>query len=268
MSIVFVLLRRDLTVLRRHLWEFVARTLIQPLLLTFVFLYLFPTIGQGVGVALGTGGQVTFATTLVPAAVGLGIMFQGLQAVAVTLAQELDLTHEMEDRALAPCATGWVAVARVISGSVHGLISAALVLPLAYVVHAHGAQAQLAPKPLVVLTLIPLACVTMSSLGLLLGTAFRLRNLGLIFGFFAMPMIFLGATYYRWTSLGGVTLGGVPWLKIAVLANPLLYVNEGLRAALTSSEHLPLLAVYPVLCGFCIVFLAAGVRLFNRRIHV
>src|SRR5206468_12733273 len=41
------LLLRDLVVLRKHLWEFVLRTIIQPFLLCFVFLYVFPKIGQG-----------------------------------------------------------------------------------------------------------------------------------------------------------------------------------------------------------------------------
>ena len=43
------LLLRDVVVLRKHLWEFVLRTLIQPFLLCFVFLYVFPKIGQGIG---------------------------------------------------------------------------------------------------------------------------------------------------------------------------------------------------------------------------
>ena len=43
------LLLRDLVVLRKHIWEFALRTIIQPFLLCFVFLYVFPKIGQGIG---------------------------------------------------------------------------------------------------------------------------------------------------------------------------------------------------------------------------
>ena len=46
---LWALIVRDLVVLRKHIGEFVIRTLIQPFLLVFVFLYVFPTIGQGVG---------------------------------------------------------------------------------------------------------------------------------------------------------------------------------------------------------------------------
>ena len=43
------LLLRDLVVLRKTLKEFIPRTILQPFLLVFVFTYVFPKIGQGVG---------------------------------------------------------------------------------------------------------------------------------------------------------------------------------------------------------------------------
>ena len=55
---------RDLVVLWKNKWEFVTRTLVQPFLLVFVFLYVFPTIGQGVG-GHGPVGESAFATVLV-----------------------------------------------------------------------------------------------------------------------------------------------------------------------------------------------------------
>ena len=64
------LILRDLVVLRKHLWEFVLRTLVQPFLLCFVFLYVFPKIGQGIG-GHGTAAQSAFATILVPGVVGI-----------------------------------------------------------------------------------------------------------------------------------------------------------------------------------------------------
>jgi ABC-2 type transport system permease protein len=40
----------------------------------------------------------------------------------------------------------------------------------------------------------------MASLGLVLGTSFEPRNIGLMFGFIILPITFLGGTYYEWTS--------------------------------------------------------------------
>ena len=118
----------------------------------------------------------------------------------------------------------------------------------------------------VVLTLIPLACVAMTSLGLLLGTVFEPRNIGLMFGFVVLPLTFFGGTYYQWTRLAPVQVDGFHWLQTLVLINPLIYVAEGMRAALTPLPHMALYVVYPVLVGFCAVFLTLGLRSFRGRV--
>jgi ABC-2 type transport system permease protein len=260
------LILRDLVVLWKNKWEFVIRTLVQPFLLVFVFLFVFPKIGQGIGGGAGTVAESKFATVLVPGVVGISIMFQGIQAVAMQLSTEFGYTREIEDRVQAPCPIWLVAVSKVLSGAAQGMIAAVIVFPIAAVVHAAGVHAQLSVHWWVVLTLIPLACVTMTSLGLLLGTAFEPRNIGLMFGFVVLPLTFLGGTYYQWTRLAPVQVGGIHWLQIIVLVNPLIYVNEGLRAGLTHASHMHLYIVYPVLIGFCAVFLALGLRKFRGRV--
>jgi ABC-2 type transport system permease protein len=259
------LLLRDLTVLRKHPIEFVLRTIIQPFLLVFVFLFVFPQIGQSVGGG-GAAGSTAFATVLVPGVVGITIMFQGVQAIALTLAQEFGFTREIEDRVQAPCPVWLVAIAKVAFGMIQGVIAAVLVFPIAAVVHASGVSAHLSVHWWIVLTLLPLICLTFSSLGLLLGCTFEPRNIGLMFGFIILPITFLGGTYYQWTRLRPVTVGGFHWLQTVVLVNPLVYANEGLRAALTGTSHMHLYSVYPVLLGFCVLFLSLGLRAFQRRV--
>ncbi len=264
---LLALILRDLVVLRKNFWEFVARTLIQPFLLVFVFLYVFPTIGQGIGA--GHGGRPSesaFATVLVPGVVAISIMFQGIQAVALQMATEFGYTREIEDRVQAPCPIWLVALAKVLSGAVQGMLAAVIVFPIAAVVHAPGVHAHLSVHWLVVLTLIPLACVAMTSLGLVLGTTFEPRNIGLMFGFVVLPLTFLGGTYYQWTKLSPVKIGGFHWLQTLVLVNPLIYVAEGMRAGLTQASHMPLYVIYPVLLGFCALFLALGLRNFRGRV--
>jgi ABC-2 type transport system permease protein len=260
------LILRDLVVLWKNKGEFVVRTLIQPFLLVFVFLYVFPSIGQGIGGGAGRASDSAFATVLVPGVVGISIMFQGIQAVAMQLSTEFGYTREIEDRVQAPCPIWLVAVSKVLSGAAQGLIAAVIVFPIAAVVHASGVEAHLSVHWLVVLTLIPLACVTMTSLGLLLGTVFEPRNIGLMFGFVVLPLTFLGGTYYQWTRLSPVQVGGIHWLQIIVLINPLIYVNEGMRAGLTQAAHMHLYIVYPVLLGFCATFLTLGLRKFSGRV--
>ncbi len=260
------LILRDLVVLRKHLIEFVVRVLVQPFLLCFVFLYVFPKIGQGIG---GGGGQVaesSFATLLVPGVVGISILFQGVQSVALIMSQEFGFTREIEDRVQAPCPIWLVAMAKVLSGAVQGLISAIIVLPMASVVHAKGVEAHLNFHWWVIITIVPLACVTMASLGLLLGTSFEPRNIGLMFGFIILPVTFLGGTYYEWTRLAPVEVGQWHWLQTVVLVNPLIYINEGMRAAFTNAPHMHLYIIYPVVVGFLVLFLGLGLRNFRRRV--
>jgi ABC-2 type transport system permease protein len=265
------LILRDLVVLWKHKIEFVIRVVVQPFLLCFVFLYVFPKIGQAVGGGGGQGAGASasasaFATVLVPGVVGISIMFQGVQAVALQMSQEFGFTREIEDRVQAPCPIWLVAMAKVLSGAMQGVLSAAIVLPIASVVHAAGVEAQINLHWWIILTLVPISCVTMAALGLVLGTSFEPRNIGLMFGFVVLPITFLGGTYYQWTRLGPVKAGGWHWLQTIVLINPLIYVNEGMRAAFTNAEHMHLYVIYPVLTGFCTVFLWIGLRNFRRRV--
>jgi ABC-2 type transport system permease protein len=157
-------------------------------------------------------------------------------------------------------------MAKVLSGAAQGLLSAALVLPIASVVHAKGVEAHLSLHWWVIVTMVPLACVTMASLGLLLGTSFEPRNIGLMFGFIILPVTFLGGTYYAYTRLAPVQAGGWHWLQTLVLVNPLIYINEGMRAAFTNAPHMPLYVIFPVLFAFMALFLGLGLRNFRRRV--
>ncbi len=263
---LWALIVRDLVVMKKNFGEFVGRVIIQPFLLVFVFLYVFPRIGQGVGGGRGVAAEAAFATVLVPGVVAISIMFQGIQAVAMQLSSEFGFTREIEDRVQAPCPIWLVAMAKVLSGAVQGIIAAAIVFPIAAVIHARGAEAHLHIHWLVVLTLVPLASVAMTSLGLLLGTKFEPRNIGLMFGFVVLPLTFLGGTYYQWTKLAPVQVAHIHWLQILVLINPLIYVAEGMRAAFTDAPHMHLYVIYPVLTAFCAGFLFFGLKGFRKRV--
>jgi len=260
------LLLRDLTVLKKGLAVFILRTLIQPFLLVFVFLYVFPKIGQGIGGGGGAGGESSFATVLVAGVVALSIMFQGIQAVALPLANEFGYTKEIEDRVLAPLPVSMVAIGKVVAGAIQGLISALIVFPIAAVIHAPGVHPNLTVNWPILVTLIPLSCIMTSSLGLFLGTRISPREIGLMFGFIVLPITFLGGTYYTWITLSAIKIGGFSWLQTLVCVNPLIYVTEGFRAALTTSTHMHLYVIYPVLVGLCVFFLWLGIKGFNKRV--
>jgi len=114
------LMLRDLTVLRKNFIEFMLRTVMQPLLFVFVFTYVFPQIGQGVG---GQAGQAEFSSILVPGVIAIACIFQGIQAVALPLVQEFGFTREIEDRVMAPLPVWGVAAEKIASGAVQALIA-------------------------------------------------------------------------------------------------------------------------------------------------
>ena len=198
------MLLRDLTVLGKNLQQVIPRTIVQPLLLVFVFAYVFPTIGQGVGGAAGAG---RFSTLLVPGVVALAMLFQGLQAVALPLVHEFGETGEIEDRVLAPMPISMVAVEKIVAGTLQGLAAALVVFPVATFVPATPIDLDVSWPVLV--TIAPLAAVTTAALGLNLGTHFEPRAVPMMFGIVVLPLTFLGAVYYSWRisppSLGSST---------------------------------------------------------------
>ena len=251
------LLHRDVHVLFRSLPLFVIRAVMQPLLLMFVFTYVFPKIGQGVGG--GAGGEAAFTSTLVAGVVGLAIVFQGIQAVALPLVQEFGYSKEIEDRILAPLPTRAVGVQKIVTGMFNALFAALLVFPIAYVVPA--TDVHLDVHWLTLLTLAPLAAWVAGALGLVLGTKVAPQQVSYLFALVVLPLTFLGCLYYPWRALEAVR-----WLQVVVLINPLVYMCEGFRAALTSgTPHMSLWAVYGALLLFAVGLTWVGTDGFERR---
>jgi ABC-2 type transport system permease protein len=229
----------------------------QPLLFVFVFAYVFPKIGQGVG---GAQGQAQFSALLVPGIVAIACIFQGIQAVALPLVQDFGYSREIEDRVMAPMPVWGVAIEKVAAGAIQGLVAALVVFPLALWVPATPVHLTVSIPELA--TMLPLACVLGASLGLVLGTRVAPRQVPLLFGIVVIPITFLGATYYVWTKLSAIR-----WLQIAVLVNPLVYMSEAMRASLTPQfDHMPIWAIYLGLLGFIALFLALGLSGFRRRV--
>lgn len=251
------LLLRDMHVLRKSLREFIPRTVLQPLLLVFVFTYVFPKIGQGVGGGGAAGAD--FSTLLVAGVLGSVVLFQGVQSVALPMVQEFGFTREIEDRVLAPLPLELVALEKVVSGAIQCLLAGIIVFPIAYFVPATSVH--LSYHWLELLTFAPLACLMAGSLGLMFGTAFQPRTLPLLFGVVVVPITFLGCVYYPWQRLDAIR-----WLQVAVLANPLVYMCEAFRAALTDSSHMRLVVLYPVMAAFTVLFAWRGIAGFKKRV--
>jgi ABC-2 type transport system permease protein len=249
---------RDLAVLRRELFPFILRVVANPLLTVFVFTYVLPKSGQSMPTAAAAG---SFATVLVPGLVAVAMMFTAISAVALPLSVELGATREIEDRVLAPIPLGTVPLAKVAFGAFQGILAGAAIFPILLVLPATEVHVRVASWPMLIAMLL-LASWTAAALGLFLGTAIRPQQIGLMFAVVLTPMTFLGCVYYPWAALHAI-----PWLQTVVLVNPLVYMTEGLRIALTPDvPHLSsaVTAVMLVVLGTGLTWL--GVRGFIRRV--
>ena len=230
----------------------------QPLLLVFVFTYVFPKIGQGVGGS--AAAEANFSTLLMAGVIATSEIFQGVQAVALPLVQEFGYTREIEDRVMAPLPVWGVAAEKIAAGAVQALIAGLVVFPLALFIPA--TPVHLHVHWLFLLTIAPLGAILSAAFGLTMGTRIKPQQVPLLFAIVVLPITFLGAVYYPWAALEPIR-----WLQILVLVNPLVYMSEGFRLSLTTGvPHMSVWAIYAALIGFTVALTWVGIDGFRRRV--
>lgn len=245
------LLRRDLRVARRELPFFLVRTALQPILFVVVFGYLLPRMGF-----VGRG----YSAALLPGILAISLTLSSIQSVALPMVADFGWTREIEDRLLAPVPIRLVALEKVVSGLIQGTIAAIFILPVARLIMGPIGALTLSRAGDVVAVMV-LGATAFSALGLLMGTAINPQQIGLMFSVIIAPMIFFGCAYYPWQGLSTV-----PAMKYAVLLNPLVYVAEGMRGALTPSlPHMNMVAVIVALALMTVGFWQLGIRAFEKR---
>lgn len=219
-------LGRDLKVFIAGWFEFILRSITQPLLFLFVFTYVLPKVG----IPLRAPSGITFKTVLVPGLIGYAAFYAGIYTISRDMSLELAFgAGGMEDRLLAPVPTWFVGLGKALAGGVQAICAAALVLILALVIPAARPTFSLAPPQIVVAAVLVVALLAAGT-GLFVGTLIRPDRLAMLFTILLIPFAFLGCIYYSWESLTALK-----WLQGVVLINPLTYTNETARVALTNS---------------------------------
>ena len=223
----------------------------QPILFVVVFGFLLPKMGFVRG---------SYTAALLPGIIGVGLAMSSIQSVSFPMIQDFGWTREIEDRLLAPVPMSLIAVEKVVSGALQGVVAALVVLPVARLIMGPVAGLTLAHAGLL-LPLVALGSLVFAALGLWIGTTINPMQIGLMFSIIIAPMIMFGCAYYPWAGLDAV-----PAMKYGVLINPLVYVSEAMRGALTPElPHMPLAVSASVMLGLCGLFLALGIRSFRLR---
>jgi ABC-type multidrug transport system permease subunit len=254
------MMAREFRVLRRRFKSTVVRVAMSPLLFVFVFTYVLPKTGSS---PADTGANgVTFATVLVPGLLAGTLLLQGMLSVSMPLSAELSWERTIEDRVLAPVQVWVLGLQKITAGAMQALLSGALVFPIVLLVHAAGQapHIRVGNWPLLVLVIVG-GAFFFASLGLLLGTVMDPRQMQVGFSAFILPINMLGCMYYPWAALHSIR-----WLQYAVLLNPMVYVAEGLRAALTPEQHMPDWAFLLVIVGGTLLVAYLAVRSLTRRV--
>jgi ABC-2 type transport system permease protein len=245
------LLGRDAHVARRNFTPLLLQTFLQPMMFVFIF-----------GRVMVSSGYMpaAYKSLLLPGIMAISMVFTGVWAVAMPLIAEFQFTREIEDRLLAPIEISWLAIEKVIFGTMQAVIAGLVVIPAAWLLLRPGVGLNLS-SPLTFACVTLLVALFSSCGGLALGCSVSQTHIGLMFSMVLTPMIFFGCTYYPWSALAHF-----PILQKIVLINPLVYASEGLRGTLVPQfPHLPLLAVLLVLATFDVLFLVVGLQRFHAK---
>jgi ABC-2 type transport system permease protein len=264
------MMAREFRVLGRNAPSTFIRAVVQPLLFAFVFAYVLPKIGSGFTVAAGTStaakgaaSTVNFSTILVPGLMGSMFLMQGMFGTTMPLVMEFSWQRTIEDRALAPVPIRVLAIQKMTAGAIQAFIGACIVFPVVYFVHTAGEAPHVHVSNWFLLAVIMVFSAALTAaLGLWLGTVVDPRKIQMIFAIVLLPATMLGCVYYPWSALHSIR-----WLQIATLVNPMVYMNEGLRAALTPGVgHMPLWAILIALIGGTLVLGSLAIRTFRNRV--
>ena len=192
----------------------------------------------------------------------VAIMFSGIAAVALPLSSEFGITREIDDRVMCPLPLWAVALEKVCFSAMQSIIAALLVIPMAYYVPAKPVRARTCTTGFSLRWSCVLASLLAGSLGLVIGSTVNPRQIGLVFSIIVVPITFLGCVYYPWAWLDKI-----PWLKYGVLFNPIVYMSEGLRAAVTPGiAHMPWWAILVALVFFTAALGRWGLKGFLGRV--
>lgn len=243
-------LGRDVAVTGKELGSFLSQVLVQPFFLLFVFGKVLSQLGY---IAPG------YAQLLLPGLLALNAFLVAVQAVALPLVIDFSYTKEIEDRLLAPLSTRMVAVEKIVFGAIRGLIGSLVMIPVGYLV-LDAVVWDLGGLPISALLLV-LGALAGGCAGLVIGTLVSPRRINIVFAVVITPLLFTGCTQFPFLQIGQLR-----WFQVICAFNPITYVAEGLRGALTPQiVHLPGWLCVAALVFSCLLLGAIGIQGFVRR---
>ncbi|EWC59547.1 ABC-type multidrug transport system, permease component [Actinokineospora spheciospongiae] len=241
---------RDVVVTGRELLPFLAQVVVQPFFTLFIFGKVLTSLGY-------VGGD--YAAILLPGIVALNGFLGALQNTTMPLIMDFSWTREIEDRLLAPIPISWVAVEKILFGALRGIIAAAVMVPIGFLILDDVSWP--AGSYLPVFLIVVLGSLAGGAIGMVIGTSVPPRRINIMFAVILMPLMFTGSTQFPWMGLEQLR-----WFQVVCALNPLTYVSEAMRAELVPQvPHIPMWINLLVMVGSCVLFGAIGIKGFLKR---
>lgn len=226
------------------------QTVFSPLITTSLYFLVF---GVALGGRLGDVDGVPYIAFVIPGLMMLAMISNAFLNTSSSLFQS-KINGTIDDILVAPIGTFEILIAYVGAATCRGLLVGVLVWLVALLFVGFNLHA-----PLWVLFFALLVCIAFSLGGLLIAMwAQKFDHLAIVPSFVITPLTFLGGVFYSIDMLPEF------WRNLS-LANPVLYMVNGLRYALLGSSDVPVHVCALVLLALTSAVGAAAALAFHRR---
>lgn len=249
-SAFLALLRRDFHILMRHIVVTAFSDQSQSIIWAIVFGIFFPRMHMV---------SDSFVFIVLPGLVSVTVLMSGINGVLLPLWRDLLGHREIDERLLAPVSVWQVAMEKITAGTIAGTVSGLISVPVLVLIVSKWHEVH--PMWPALFLMMVVSSFVSAGFGLTVGAMAGTRFSSFLFDVVIGPMIFFGCTYYAWEPLKAI--GPVRYL---MLLNPLVFMSEGLRFAMTPQiPHMPLALLFAGLIGFSVLFTVAGAWRFAKR---
>jgi ABC-2 type transport system permease protein len=209
-------------------------------------------LGFGFGPVFQKAGQGNYIQFLAPGVIAMTILFTSIfSGIELIFDRQFGFLKEM---LVAPVPRVLIMVGRTLGGATVSIIQGLIVVAICL---AAGFRPALSALPAAFLFMVLIA-VMFTALGTAIASVLSdFQGFQFVMNFLVMPIFFLSGALFPLNNLPRA-------LDILATIDPLSYGVDGLRAALVGSAHFGIPLDLAVLTVLCLIFLAAGGRLFSR----
>jgi ABC-type multidrug transport system permease subunit len=224
---------KDVLVIRKKPWKFLASSMIMPLLYLVTF-------GWGLGRGMAVAGGGTYLDFVLPGLLAMSAMNNAFGPVSTSVNVSKLYTKTIEEVLVSPVSPWGIALGRSLTGLVRGLFSAFLLL---IVGKASGAHLPLSPVMLVVLALTAFTFASAAVAAAMVAKSHE--DMSNFNSFIIIPMSFLAGTFFAPDKLPEP-------FHSAILVYPLTHASLVLRSVAAGGE--PSVLSLLVLTAYAVLF--------------